>query len=96
MLPVKLLEYVALEIPVVAPTLQTIQYYFSDEMITYYEPNNIESMANQILGLYRDRKHRETQARRALQFLQEYGWEKKEIELLNLYRSLVGREEMQG
>ena len=38
MLPVKLLEYVFLGIPVIAPRLRTIQYYFREDQVTYYEP----------------------------------------------------------
>ena len=45
MLPVKLMEYVALGIPAVVPRLRTIEHYFSDDMVTYYEPEDVESLA---------------------------------------------------
>ena len=38
MLPVKLLEYVSLGIPAVVPRLRTIEHYFTDDMVAYYEP----------------------------------------------------------
>jgi len=41
MLPVKMLEYIALGIPVVAPRLRCIEHYFSEKMVTYYEPGVI-------------------------------------------------------
>ena len=89
MLPVKLLEYVALEVPVVAPRLKAIEYYFSNEMLAYYEPNDIDSMAAQIVGLYNDRQWRTAQAEKAKEFLQEYGWDKGQMELLGFYNSLL-------
>ena len=48
MLPVKLLEYVSLGIPTIAPRLKTIQHYFSEEMVTYYEPERVESLADAV------------------------------------------------
>ena len=41
MLPVKLLEYVSLGIPAVVPRLKTIEHYFSDDMVAYYEPEDV-------------------------------------------------------
>ena len=54
MLPVKLLEYVSLGIPAVAPRLRTIEHYFSDDMVAYYEPEDVQSLADAIVALYRD------------------------------------------
>ncbi len=89
MLPVKLLEYVSLNIPVVAPRLKTIEYYFSDEMVSYFEPDNVEGLRKAILALYRDRQKREDQARKAKKFLEQYGWEKHRQELIGVYRGLT-------
>ncbi|WP_390492043.1 hypothetical protein, partial [Staphylococcus pseudintermedius] len=52
MLPVKMLEYVAMGISVVAPRLKAIEHYFSDDMVSYFQPEDSNSMANAILGLY--------------------------------------------
>ena len=54
MLPVKMLEYICLDIPVVVPRLKTIEHYFSDDMVAYYEPEDVESLANAIYRLYRE------------------------------------------
>lgn len=88
MLPVKMLEYVALGIPVVVPRLKAIEHYFSDEMVSYFEPDNVDSMASAILKLYRDKSLRKAQAEKAKSFLAQYGWEKHHIDLVNFYRDI--------
>jgi glycosyltransferase involved in cell wall biosynthesis len=86
MLPVKLLEYVSLGIPTVAPRLRAIQYYFTEEMLGYYEPENVEDMANAVYLLYSDESRRTTLAQRALTMLDRYGWEKHQYDLVGIYR----------
>lgn len=88
MLPVKMLEYVALNIPVVVPRLKAIQYYFSDEMVSYFEPGDSDSMASSILDLYQNRAKRERQAQLARRFLDQFGWEIHQKDFLDLYSSL--------
>lgn len=88
MLPVKMLEYIALGIPVVVPRLKGIEYYFSDEMVSYYEPENVDSMAGAVLRLYKDRSMRKKQAEKAKAFLDQYGWKKHQMGLIGLYESL--------
>jgi glycosyltransferase involved in cell wall biosynthesis len=89
MLPVKLLEYVALGIPAVTPRLKTIERYFADDMVTYYEPEDVASMADAIERLFRDPQARRRQTERAAAFLQEYGWERQGRDLVTFYRTLV-------
>jgi glycosyltransferase involved in cell wall biosynthesis len=88
MLPVKMLEYVGLGIPVVAPRMKGISYYFSDEMVSYYEPENVDSMMESILRLYRSEALRKKQAEKAKTFLEKYGWHKHKMELIRLYEKL--------
>ena len=88
MLPVKMLEYVTLNIPVVVPRLQTVQYYFSDEMVSYFEPEDSNELAASILALYQNREKREKQARSAKKFLDQFGWEIHQKDFLDLYSHL--------
>lgn len=88
MLPVKLLEYVALNIPAIAPKLKTIEYYFTDEMVSYFEPGNIDSLIKALSDLCKDKAKRENQALKARAFLEQYGWEKHKMDLINMYREI--------
>jgi glycosyltransferase involved in cell wall biosynthesis len=89
MLPVKMLEYIALDIPVVVPRLKTIAHYFSDDMVAYYDPDNVQSLTDSIYRLYCEPALCRRQATRARSFLAEYGWERQGAELVHFYQRLV-------
>lgn len=88
MLPVKMLEYIALDIPVVAPRLKTIEYYFSDDMVSYYDTENVDSLADAMMNLLHDEERKKAQAVKAKAFLERYGWETHRMDLINLYREI--------
>jgi len=88
MLPLKLIDYVSLGIPAVVPRLRGIQYYFSEEMVSFFEPENIASMKEAILRLYLDKARRERQIQTAKAFLEKYGWENQQHSLLGVYQNL--------
>ncbi len=81
MLPVKLLEYVHLGIPAIVPRLMTIQYYFGEDQVEYYEPGNDEEMAGAIRRLYADAQKRAELARRGAEFAKRFNWEAFKPEL---------------
>lgn len=88
MLPVKLLDSVALGIPVIVPRLKAIEYYFSDDMVFYFEPDNIDSLSDAILTAYLNRPLRSIKAENAKSFLKTYGWETHKWDLINMYNQL--------
>lgn len=90
MLPVKLMEYVALGIPVVAPRLKAIEHYFSNG-VALYDAEDERSLAVAIERLYRDPAARQQQAERASRALDEHRWERKGPELAKTYLDLVER-----
>lgn len=84
MLPVKLLEYVYLGIPVVAPRLSVISRYFDDNMVRFYEPENVEQMADAIVELFSDRAKRERLASTASTFYLTYNFKDQADRYLDL------------
>jgi glycosyltransferase involved in cell wall biosynthesis len=53
MLPVKLLEYATLGVPVISADLRTVRQYFGDSL-RYFEPGNATELADAIVNLYQD------------------------------------------
>jgi glycosyltransferase involved in cell wall biosynthesis len=88
MLPVKMLEGIALDKPVIVPRLRTIEYYFSDDQVFYFEADNIDSLSDAILTAYLNGPLRSRKAENAKSFLKTYGWETHKFDLINLYKSL--------
>ena len=88
MLPVKMLECVALGIPVVAPRLKTIAHYFTEDMVFFFEPDNADSMAEAIVDASVSVEARLNKAREARRFVEENGWESHKSEFVGMYRGL--------
>lgn len=88
MLPVKMLEYITMGIPVLVPKLRAIQFYFSEEMVGYFEPDDLESLKQAILKLYQDRPGGRVMAENAQRFLDRYGWEIQSTDFINFYLSI--------
>lgn len=75
MLPVKLLEYMNMGIPVICARLRTIEYYFPDEALQYFEPGNAQQLAEAIELLYRQPLRRNALASRAASAARALSWE---------------------
>lgn len=85
MLPVKLLEYVMLGIPVVSSRTETIEAYFDDSMIQYFKPGNADDLAGKVLDVYRNPDKRERLRANADRFNRDHTWEQQK----QLYYRLI-------
>jgi glycosyltransferase involved in cell wall biosynthesis len=74
-LPMKLLEYVGMGIPVVCARLPGIEEHFDDESVAFFVPGDSEGMARQIDRLLNEPSAAERQAARATQALEALRWE---------------------
>jgi glycosyltransferase involved in cell wall biosynthesis len=90
MLPVKLLEYVALGIPIVCSETETIRAYFDDTMLAFFPPGDEEALAERLVELYRDASAREGLAKRASAFLDAHSWDAQKLRYYELIDELSG------
>ncbi|UFT98855.1 glycosyltransferase family 4 protein [Radiobacillus kanasensis] len=74
-LPTKLVEYVALGIPIISSKLPTLSSYFSDEMIMYFEPGNLADLTSKIKLVVNGNIDTRKYAVNAKSFLVDYNWE---------------------
>lgn len=73
-LPTKVLEYVALGLPVIAARTPAITAYFDDKMIELFEPGNVEELTEHIANLYHDKARREKLVQESDRFNRRYNW----------------------
>lgn len=84
MLSVKLMECLSQGIPVIAPRLDAIQHYFTEQMLFFFEPGDVQSLAGALMAA-RDPAERLRRVRAAGAFLAEYHWETHKSSLLKVY-----------
>jgi glycosyltransferase involved in cell wall biosynthesis len=89
MLPVKLLEYVALGLPVIASRTETIRAYFDESMICFSTPGDPDDLAARIVELYRRPQERRRLAAAAESFNAEHGWDRERARYYELIDSLI-------
>lgn len=88
MLPTKLLEYVGIGVACIVPKTGTICRYFNEEMVEFFEAENVDSLAAAMVRLYRDPQRRASLANEATaRFGSIYCWS----EHRKVYTSLVTR-----
>lgn len=88
MLPTKLLEYVTMGIPCIIPKTGTIIRYFDEEMVQFFEAENIDALAEAIIKLYQDPDRRVTLSHNATKYFgKAHIWSEHK----KVYTSLVER-----
>lgn len=89
MLPVKLLDYMALGIPTIAARLRTIEHYFSERAVRFFEPSDANGLAAAIEELHGDRARRAELAHNARRAVERIGWPAQRAEYYRTIDSLL-------
>jgi glycosyltransferase involved in cell wall biosynthesis len=86
----KMYEYIALGKPVLASRLKSVEAYFGEEALCYFEPGNAESLAQGIVELYRNPAKRESLVKNSRRLYDQYQWERQKEIYLSVYERLLG------
>lgn len=89
MLPVKMLEYAAMEIPTIVPRLKIFERYFDETSAFFYEPDNASDLANVIRSIYHSRNLITTRIDGLRKFNAEYNWDIMAERYLTMINELV-------
>jgi glycosyltransferase involved in cell wall biosynthesis len=84
--PTKLVEYVASGIPVVIARRKTVEKYFDNKAVAFFEPGDVQSLAEIIYNLYKTPDKRHQLAQNSWKQYQSITWpvmKKRYYELLN-------------
>jgi glycosyltransferase involved in cell wall biosynthesis len=84
--PNKLMEYLALGLPVITTDWPAVRLYFDDSAVCYVEPKNARALAEAIMALYGDPARRAALASRGHEVYRErYAWERNKHTYLAVY-----------
>ena len=86
----KILEFMALGVPVVVAATRIDRYYFNDSIVQFFEPENVKDLALNIKVLIRSKEQGERLASNATVYVTDYTWDKKEKDYLSLVDNIVG------
>jgi glycosyltransferase involved in cell wall biosynthesis len=89
MLPLKLLEYVAIGLPVISSSTPTIRTYFSDGMVAFTTAGDVGSLAAHMVELYHDPTARARLSREAAKFTATHHWAQEKQGYYQLIDRLV-------
>lgn len=95
-LPNKLMEYVALGVPVLLARWTAFESYFPADAVYYFGPGNGDELAAAILAIFQEPNEARRRVRRAWQLYRTYGWERQQRIYLGVYAELLSLEQTQG
>jgi glycosyltransferase involved in cell wall biosynthesis len=90
-LSTKVLEYAAMEKPVVASRLPTVERYFAPDTLSVYEPGEPRALAEMVLRLVDDPAGRAARVRKTRERIDELSWTRQAATYRSVVERLIGR-----
>jgi glycosyltransferase involved in cell wall biosynthesis len=87
----KIMEFMSQGTPVIVSRTRIDSFYFNDKVVCFFEPENVEELAERILRLARDTEYRDTLSRNARAYAEQHSWEHKKQEYLAVVENLTGK-----
>ena len=85
----KILEFMSLGVPVVVSATKIDKFYFNDSVVKFFEPGNVNALSESMLEMIKNPELRTTLAQNALKFVEDFSWEKRKHEYLDLIDRLT-------
>jgi glycosyltransferase involved in cell wall biosynthesis len=92
-LSMKIFEFMAVGVPLIVSRTTIHQYYYDDSLVKYYEGDNQDQLAANILQLRRDIAARDRQVANALKYVEANNWDVEKNQYLGIVDSLAGRDQ---
>jgi len=85
----KIMEFMAMGVPVVASDTRIDRYYFNDDLVQFFESGNASDLADKILALANDPAKRSLLCSNAKAYIERNTWDVRKKEYLDLVDRLV-------
>ena len=84
----KIMEFMAVGVPVVVSSTKVDRYYFDDSIVRFFESGNPDALAREMLALLRDVELCQRLTARASEYAATHSWESRKGDYLRLVDSL--------
>jgi glycosyltransferase involved in cell wall biosynthesis len=91
----KILEFMAVGVPVIVADTMVDKYYFNDSVVQFFHAGNEDDLAHRMLELIQNPERRRLQAEQATRFVNKNDWTAKKHEYLELVDGMVARQPAQ-
>jgi glycosyltransferase involved in cell wall biosynthesis len=86
----KILEFMALGIPVLVADTRVDRHYFNDSLLRFFKSSDVEALAGALLEAYAQREAGAVIAKNALAYVSENSWGAKKSDYLAIVHGLIG------
>jgi len=87
----KILQFMALGVPVIVSETKIDRYYFNDSVVHFFKPEDEKDLAKAMLEMVRNETLRKTLVENASKFVEDFSWDKRKSEYLDLVDRLTSR-----
>ena len=87
----KIMEFMAMGVPVIAPDTDVDRYYFDDSIVRFFRGGDEDDLARAMLELIEKPQKRQLLVDNATRYIETHDWSSSEEEYLNLVDSLVAK-----
>ena len=86
---VKVIDYLSQGLPVVASRTRTLERYIPEDTIFYFEPENADDMAEQIIFLWNNPDIVKQKMENAKKLFPQFTWQHEKSKLISFYRGIL-------
>jgi glycosyltransferase involved in cell wall biosynthesis len=91
-LSMKIFEFMAVGVPLVVSRTRIHQYYYTDALVKYYDSDDEDALAENIVLLRKNPELRRQQVNNALNYVEAHSWDVEKYQYLGIVDSLVAKE----
>lgn len=88
-LNVKIFEFLAMGVPVIATRTKSTEYYLGGDVIMLSEPNDPEDVARAIIELHSNDKKRSELSNKGLKYIQTHNWETEALRYYEIISRMI-------